>query len=116
MRFLSLLVLMGGVLGAAINPTTAPQIVPLTAAEKKNVDFVLDWWRQVIYAGHLELTAKYQAEDYIQHNPNVPTGRAGFVEFFKKFSKPMNPIPAKMANPPVLAGAKGDFVWLVFEE
>lgn len=110
------LVLTTGALTAAINPPTAPQTVPLTAQEKKNVDFVLEWWRQVIYAGHLELTSKYQAEDYIQHNPSVPTGRAGFVEFFKKFSKPMNPIPAKMANPPVLAGAKGDFVWLVFEE
>jgi len=101
---------------ASINPPTAPQTVPLTAQEKQNVDFVLNWWREVIDGGHLELTPKYQAEDYIQHNPNVPTGRAGFVEFFKKFSKPKNPIPAKMANPPVLAGAKGDFVWLVFEQ
>src|ERR1700722_13689529 len=92
----SALVLVTSVLTAAINPPTAPQTVPLTAQEKKNVDFVLDWWRQVIYAGHLELTSKYQAEDYIQHNPSVPTGRAGFVAFFQKFSKPMNPIPAKM--------------------
>jgi predicted SnoaL-like aldol condensation-catalyzing enzyme len=101
---------------AAINPPTAPQTVPLSAQEKKNVDFVLNWWREVIYAGHLELAPKYQAENYIQHNPSVPTGRDGFIQFFKAFSKPMNPIPAKMANPPVVAGAKGDFVWLIFEQ
>jgi predicted SnoaL-like aldol condensation-catalyzing enzyme len=99
----------------SINPPTMPQTAPMTAQEKKNLDMVLNWWREVIYAGHLELAPKYQAEDYIQHNPNVPTGRAGFAEFFSKFSKPKNPIPAKMENPPVVMGAKGDFVWLIFE-
>jgi predicted SnoaL-like aldol condensation-catalyzing enzyme len=97
-------------------PTMQPQNVPMTAQEKKNLDFVLNWWREVIYAGHLELAPKYQAESYIQHNPSVPTGRDGFVAFFKKFSMPINPIPKTMKNPPVVAGAKGDFVWLIFEE
>ena len=27
----------------------------------------------------------------------------------------MNPIPAKLVNPPVVMGAKGDFVWLIRE-
>src|SRR5271165_2774995 len=99
----------------SINPPTTPQTAPMTAQEKKNLDMVLTWWREVLDGGHLELTAKYQAEDYIQHNPNVPTGRAGFVEFFSKFAKPKNPIPAKLENPPVVMGARGDFVWLVFE-
>jgi predicted SnoaL-like aldol condensation-catalyzing enzyme len=110
------LLIAGLVTAAPINPPTAPQNVPMNAQEKKNLDMVLNWWREVIYAGHLELAPKYQAEDYIQHNPSVNTGRAGFVEFFKKFSKPMNPIPAKMENPPVVAGARGDFVWLIFEQ
>ncbi len=115
--FAGTLLLTAGALSAAMNPqTSTPQNVPMTAQEKKNLDFVLNWWREVIYAGHLELAPKYQAENYIQHNPSVNTGRAAFVEFFQKFSKPMNPIPAKMANPPVVAGAKGDFVWLIFEE
>jgi predicted SnoaL-like aldol condensation-catalyzing enzyme len=99
----------------SINPPTKPQTAPMSAQEKKNLDMVLNWWRDVIDGGHLELSPKYQAEDYIQHNPNVPTGRAGFVEFFSKFAKPKNPIPDKMSNPPVVMGARGDFVWLVFE-
>jgi predicted SnoaL-like aldol condensation-catalyzing enzyme len=99
----------------SINPPTTRQTAPMTAQEKKNLDMVLTWWREVLDGGHLELAPKYQAEDYIQHNPNVSTGRAGFVEFFSKFDKPKNPIPAKLENPPVVMGARGDFVWLVFE-
>jgi predicted SnoaL-like aldol condensation-catalyzing enzyme len=115
--FLAAFVLAGCLQAAPVNPPTLqPQRVPMTAQEKKNLQFVLNWWREVIYAGHLELAPKYQAENYIQHNPGVNTGRAGFVEFFRKLSKPINPIPAKMKNPPVVAGAKGDFVWLIFEE
>jgi predicted SnoaL-like aldol condensation-catalyzing enzyme len=41
--------------------------------ERRNLAFVLDWWREVIRRP-MELSSRYQAEDYIQHNPNVPTG------------------------------------------
>lgn len=105
-----------GLLSAeSINPPTTPQTAPMNKQEKKNLDMVLEWWRVVIQGGHLDQTSKYQAEDYIQHNPNVNTGRAGFVEFFSKFSKPKDPIPDKLANTPVAMGAKGDYVWLVWE-
>src|SRR5262249_6782108 len=101
----------------SINPPTKPQTAPMNAQEKKNLDMVMTWWREVLYAGHMELGPKYQAEDYIQHNPSVNTGRAGFVDFFTKVVgvKPMNPIPKTMPNMPVVMGAKGDYVWLVFE-
>lgn len=99
----------------SINPPTTPQTAPMNKQEKKNLDMVLEWWRIVIQGGHLDQTSKYQAEDYIQHNPNVNTGRAGFVEFFSKFSKPKDPIPTTLANPPVVEGAKGDYVWLIWE-
>jgi len=110
------LALAAGIVWAeSINPPTKPQTAPLSAQEKKNLDMVLTWWREVIEGGHLELTSRYQAEDYIQHNPNANTGRAGFVEFFSKIRKPKNPILDKLENPPVVMGAKGDFVWLIFE-
>ena len=104
--------------GESINPATKPQVAPMTAQEKKNLGFVMDWWREVLYAGHFELAPKYQAENYIQHNPNANTGRAGFVEFFTGLGrKPMNPIPKMMPaeQMPVVSGAKGDYVWLIFE-
>jgi len=102
----------------SINPPTKPQVSPaMNAKEKKNLDMVLTWWREVVSGGHMELTAKYQAEDYIQHNPNLPTGRAAFINFFQNVVKvqPKNPIPATLVPGPVVAGAKGDFVFLVFE-
>lgn len=109
------LVSTGTLAAESINPPTTPQTAPMNKQEKKNLDMVLDWWRVVIQGGHLDQTSKYQAEDYIQHNPNVNTGRQGFVEFFSKFSKPKDPIPATLTNPPVAMGAKGDFVWLIWE-
>lgn len=108
--------LAGGVMLAAesINPATQPQTAPMTAKEKKNLTFVLDFTREVLQARHTELSPKYQAEDYIQHNPNIPNGRAAFVAFFSR-RPPVNPIPAKLDPVPVVTGAKGDFVWLIME-
>lgn len=88
--------------------------VPMNAQEKKNLRFVLDWWRQVIQARHVELAEKYQDEDYIQHNPNIPTGRAAFVKFFGA-RPPVNPIPDKLSPAPVAAFARGDYVALIWE-
>ena len=84
---------MGLLSAESINPPTMPQTAPMTKQEKKNLDMVLEWWRVVIQNRQLDQTSKYQAEDYIQHNPNVNTGRAGFVEFFGKLPKP------NIANP-----------------
>ena len=63
-------------LAESINPPTQPQTSPaMTDQEKRNLTFVLDWWREVIEGGHLDLSSKYQADDYIQHNPDIPQGR-----------------------------------------
>jgi predicted SnoaL-like aldol condensation-catalyzing enzyme len=104
----------------SINPPTAPQTAPMSGQEKKNLDFVLTFWREVLYSGHLDLAPKYVAENYIQHNPNVNTGRAGFVDYFNTaikfgFAQRLDSIPATMPNMPVVKGAKGDYVWLIWE-
>ena len=102
----------------SINPATKPQTAPMSAQEKKNLDMVLNWWRDVLYAGHYDLAPKYQAADYIQHNPNASTGRDGFIAFFKALSRPqVNPIPKQLPTDqmPVVMGARGDYVWLIFE-
>ena len=52
-------------------------------------------------------------ETYIQHNPNVPTGRAAFVEFFGKFKK-RSAIQPKVAAPLVAITAEGNLVILSF--
>lgn len=78
-----------------------------------NKRLVYDFWREVFEAGHLNLAEKYLAESYIQHNPNVPTGRAAFVEFFGKLKKP-GPIQPKIAAPLVAITAEADLVILSF--
>jgi predicted SnoaL-like aldol condensation-catalyzing enzyme len=83
---------------------------PALAANKR---LVYDFWREVLEAGHLELAEKYLAEGYVQHNPNVPTGRKGFVEFFGQFAKPQA-IQARVQAPLVAITAEGDRVVLAF--
>ena len=83
---------------------------PKLAANKR---IVYDFWREVFEGRHMDLAEKYMAESYIQHNPNVPTGRAAFVEFFSKLSGP-KPIEAQVKAPLVALVAEGDFVVLSF--
>ncbi|WP_416046914.1 ester cyclase [Cupriavidus basilensis] len=83
---------------------------PRLAANKR---LVYDFSREVIEGGHMELAEKYLAESYIQHNPTVPTGRAGFVEVFSRFTKPET-IEAKMKSPVVSIIAEGNLVVLSF--
>src|SRR5689334_17422505 len=102
----------------SINPATKLQTAPMSAKEKTNLDTVLAWWRDVLFAGHYDLASKYQAADYIQHNPNANTGRDGFIAYFKALNRPpVNPIPKQLPadQMPVVMGARGDYVWLIFE-
>jgi predicted SnoaL-like aldol condensation-catalyzing enzyme len=100
-------------LGAQAQPST------MNAKEKANLQLVRNWWLECLEGRNLEATAKYQADSYIQHNINFPTGRAGFMkifgERFKAAGGPITPAPTKFANPPVVQFAKGDFVVLVWE-
>ena len=34
-----------------------------------------------------EAIEKYTGDEYIQHNPHVPDGKKGFIEYFEKISK-----------------------------
>ena len=83
---------------------------PALAANKK---LVYDFWREVFEAGHMDLAPKYMAESYIQHNPNVPTGRAAFVAFFTQYVKPKAIQPTIQA-PVVTMVAEGDKVIISF--
>lgn len=88
----------------------------LTGSDPKavmNKRLVYDFWREVFEGGHMELAEKYMAESYVQHNPNVPTGRAAFVEFFSKIAKP-KAIEARIKAPLVAIVADGDMVVLAF--
>jgi len=95
------------------NPNHEQMLADPDARLAANKRLVYDFWREVFEAGHMDLADKYMAESYIQHNPNVATGRAAFVEFFSKVTKP-TPIQPSVKAPLVAIVADGDFVVLSF--
>ncbi|HEY2558227.1 MAG TPA: nuclear transport factor 2 family protein [Caldimonas sp.] len=120
-----LVALLAFVIALVLPATAAAQIGVTPAADQErllaspdprlaaNKRLVYDFWREVFEGGHMELAEKYMAESYLQHNPNVATGRAAFVEFFQKFRKPA-PIEARIKAPVVAIVAEGDLVVLSF--
>ncbi len=112
------LVLIAGVLGlgTALPRAETRTSNAMNAKEQANLTHVRNWWLECLEGRNLEATAKYQADSYIQHNINFPTGRAGFMkifgERFKAAGGPVTPPPTQFANPPVVQFAKGDFVVL----
>jgi predicted SnoaL-like aldol condensation-catalyzing enzyme len=85
----------------------------MTVAEQTNLARAEEWWRTVLMGGRLDQAEEYMTERYIQHNPDVSTGRDGFIEFFSRFAQP-GPIPEDFP-PTDVKFAKGDYVVFVWE-
>ena len=81
---------------------------PKLAANKR---VVFDAWRAIVQGAHTELAAKYFTKGYIQHNPNVATGRDAMVKFMTE-SRPVRPIAPNITFPVVALVAEGDLVVL----
>lgn len=79
---------------------------PHLAANKK---LVFDMWRAIIQGGRTDLVPKYFTEGYIQHNPNVATGRAAMVDYMEK-TRPICEIQPKINFPVIAIVAEGDIV------
>lgn len=84
---------------------------PELAANKR---LVWDMWRTILNAGHVEAADRYLAEDYIQHNPTAPTGRAAFKGVFSQFIERRDEVPAMVQDPLVTIVAEGDYVVMAF--
>jgi predicted SnoaL-like aldol condensation-catalyzing enzyme len=98
---------------AQVPPTAAPDQAallkdkdPKLAANKK---LVFDMWRAIIQGAHTELAPKYFTKDYIQHNPNVATGRDAMVEYMKS-TRPVRAIDPTITFPVIAIMAEGDKV------
>jgi predicted SnoaL-like aldol condensation-catalyzing enzyme len=81
---------------------------PKLAANKK---LVFDMWRAIIQGAHVEMAEQYFTKDYIQHNPNVATGRDAMVKYMKE-SRPVKPIEPKITFPVIAIVAEGDLVMI----
>lgn len=104
-----------GVAYGQVPPTAAPDQAallqskdPKLAANKK---LVFDMYRAIVQGGHTELAPKYFTEGYIQHNPNVASGRDALVAYIKK-TRPVKPIEPTVHFPVIAIMAEGDLVML----
>ena len=77
-----------------------------------NKQVVLHIVRDLLEANHWSEADKYLTAEYIQHNPNVQSGRDPVVKFFG--SRPAKPIPDPMATKIVAVVAEGDLVVVAY--
>ena len=98
---------------AQVPPIAAPdQAALLKSSDPKlaaNKQLVFDMWRAIIQGAHTELAPKYFTKEYIQHNPNVATGRDAMVQYMKS-TRPVRPIDPTITFPVVAIMAEGDKV------
>ena len=66
-------------------------------------------YRAIVNAGRYDLADKYFTPGYIQHNPNVASGRDQLVAYIRK-TRPVRPIPATIGFPVISIIAEGDMV------
>ena len=58
----------------------------------RNKALVRDFYTTVLIKRDVDAAARFLWPDYIQHNPNVPTGLTGFTDTFRaRFAKPLPP-------------------------
>lgn len=71
--------------------------------------------RELLEANHWDKADELLSERYIQHNPNVASGRAPVITFFTEvLKKQKTPLPAKIAAPVAFVTAEGDLVTVGF--
>lgn len=79
---------------------------PKLAANKK---LVFDMYRAIVNAGRVDMAAQFFTPEYIQHNPNVKSGRDELVAYISK-TRPVRPIPDVIGFPVISIMAEGDLV------
>lgn len=119
-RFISILSVVLGLTATAhaqVPPVSAPDQQSLLASPDPvlaaNKRLVYDFWREVFEGLHMERAEQYLTDAYIQHNPNVPSGRAAFVEAFSKRGAPQT-VSSTIRQPLVSIVAERNMVVLVF--
>ena len=75
----------------------------------RNKRLVFDFWRIVFEGGHMDRAPEFMTESYIQHNPNVGSGRAAFIATIGKVRKP-KPVAPLIKVPVVSITADRDIV------
>lgn len=77
-------------------------------AEEANRALVTEFYNQFFNEHETEQSSRVLAEDYIQHNPGVPDGKAPFVDYFAGYFQENPDYQSEI----VRSAADGDLVWL----
>lgn len=103
---------------AAVEVTSAPDPIllltdrnPVLAANKR---LVFDMWRSIVNAGHVDVADDLLLENYIQHSPVLPTGRAAFKSIFSALQR--RDIPELVSPPLITIIAERDLVVMGLRE
>lgn len=84
---------------------------PASDVLARNKQLVADLYRDVFGKLDVEAAGRYLREDYIQHNPHVPTGLKGFQTFFReRFAQASREMKAAFKLEVLHVVAEGDLV------
>jgi predicted SnoaL-like aldol condensation-catalyzing enzyme len=84
---------------------------PILARNKK---IVFDFWRIVYEGGRMERAPDFMTKEYIQHNPNVKSGRDAFINTIGK-ARPPKPVVPYIKVPVFQIIAEKDIVMVAFK-
>lgn len=84
-----------------------PASRPEAAQEQQNLALVLKFSEIAFNQHDVDVAAAMVTEDYIQHNPRVPSGRAGFIQFLKASAAARPNFKSTILR----SAAGGDLVW-----
>jgi predicted SnoaL-like aldol condensation-catalyzing enzyme len=79
----------------------------------RNKRHVYDFWRIVYEAGHMDQAAEFMTPEYIQHNPNVESGRDAFVRTMS-VARPERPVEEVSRFPIIDIIAERDIVMVMW--
>src|SRR5437899_4722037 len=117
-----LFVLAAAIISAALlaqTPVTPSAKPPEELAKSSNKQLeankmlVLNLFREVLEARHMELADKYLAAGFIQHNPNAANGLPALKQFFSAQNNPPKEIQPKIQRKVVALLAEGDMAIIV---
>lgn len=74
-----------------------------------NKKLVYDMYREVLLGGRADLVDRYFTVEYLQHNPNVASGRDSLAKFIRG-SRPERPINPTITLPLITIMAERDLV------
>src|SRR6187402_2332922 len=115
--------------GPPVNVTTTPAGKPLASLPRavdqlallkssdpklaRNKKHVFDFWRIVYEGGHMDRAAEFMTAEYIQHNPNVESGREAFIATIGK-ARPPRPVQPVSNFPIIDIIAERDMVMVIW--